>query len=168
MGRKLIVKKEAVYIRRAENWQEHYKRRELARAMVAGGYNAAVMCKILYMDLPVQTLDVDGSILEMAIDDRLKLAQIARRYDRVPGVLLCRWYWSAEAWQEFVRAFQALPDVLEDYYYTFDKRTDRAWLVPVSMARRGRRAVGKPVDNKSTSERVKVQVPEFSAAGREL
>lgn len=162
MARKLIVTKEKIYLRRADHWQEHYKRREMARAIMQSGFSPRVMLSRLYMDLPAPALDVDGDFLQMAFDDRRKMGMVALTYGRLPSDLLCRWYWSPEAWQEFVRAFQALPDIFEDYYYTFDKATDRVWLAAVSTARRGRRAVDKPVDNKGTSRRAKVQVTEFS------
>lgn len=162
MPRKLIVRKDEIYLRRASAWESHYSNRGAARAMLENGFNARVLIDALKHDLPAPLLDVDGRQLCLTLAQRVKRAELARRFRLAGDDLLCVWYWSADGWMDFVRAFQALPDVQEDFYYTYELSTDRSWLVPVSTARRGRRAVVKPVDNKSTTLQTKVQPRQIS------
>jgi hypothetical protein len=161
MPRKVVVRKDEIYMRRASAWEAHYSLRGAAVGMISVGFNVGVLIPALKRELPAPCLDVDGYSFCLKLDDRVKRAGLMRRFSLANEDQICLWYWSHDGWMEFVRAFQGLPEPMEDYYYTYELATDRNWLVPVSTARRGRRAVGKPVDNKGATRPVKVQVGQF-------
>ncbi len=167
MARKVIVKMVDMESRRARAWAAHYDRRARARAMLESGFQARGLVAALSVALPAPALDADGASLQVDIDQRAQLRRVGAMWGNVPADLLNWWYWSESGWMAFVRAIQALPEVTEDYYWTGDKRRDVFFLAPVSTARRGRRAVHKPVDSKCASAAVKVQVPQFSTVEAE-
>lgn len=148
MPRRMIVTKKQIYARRGEAWSSHYRNRETAKTMISAGWNGTQIVSSLNASWSTPEMEIDGRTLDIPLNIRQewgsRLQNIHQINDRD---LLCIWYWTADNWQDFVRQFQSLPDVYEDYYYLYEPEPiDRMRLIPMSS---------KP---KQGSEK-KVQVP---------
>ena len=136
MPRRIVVKKKDIQRRRAQNWEMHYKYRNMAKEMTARGIDVyLLMSKI--SRLPCPELDFDGAALYFPKVSRFEQMDIRSDYLFCECALVCSWYWSDEGWMEFVRKFQALDDPCEDYYFFYDAETDVVRLVPISGTSRG-------------------------------
>lgn len=141
MAKKYILRAKEIYARRGAAWEYHYRNRETARVLCSIGWkDGEQITQTLNHHLPIPELQIDGTLLNIPLvvrrehEDRLLDLLRLSIYQRD---LLCVWYWTESGWLEFVRQYQALPDVYEDYCYEYDPLpNDRFLLVPVS----------KPVD----------------------
>ncbi len=159
MSRRLIVTRKQIYERRASAWADHYRNRQMARTLLDNGWDGVQITMALSQAFPAPELGIDAWLLDIPLNLRREHSdQILSRFRLTPNHrdLLCRWYWSAPAWEgEFVPAFQSLPEVYEDYYMLYEPEpVDRYVLVPMS---------GKPKQGTSGAE--KVQVPYFVRSG---
>jgi len=141
MPRKRVLRKDDVYRCRAGSWEFHYKNRKLARDLTVV-LNVEKILTVIDKHVPESEVQIDGDLLFSAVLSRergkaLEELGLGWKYKD----LMCRWYWTEEDWMDYVRQFQSLPDVMEDYYYKVDFEFDGLRLVPVTSCRRGR-----PVD----------------------
>lgn len=154
-------------MRRACAWERHYRRREIASHLCTLGWSGTrVIQALTAAGYPEPELDVDGDLLSVPLylrqgkqDELLSLLKIQDH------ALLCVWYWTEMRWMQFVRQFQSLPDVYEDYYYRYEPLpVDRIVLVPMSS--KPKQGCGKPVDKPVKrlliKSRKKVHLPDFS------
>lgn len=133
MPRRRVMTVKKIYEERAAQWAFHYKNRAFASSLCELGWSGASLSAALRQDYPVPSLQIDGSMLDVPLRIRCECETgLLSRFRLVDRVLLCLWYWTLDDWQEFVRQYQALPDVCEDYYYRYDREGDRALLVPMS------------------------------------
>lgn len=147
MPRRVIVSVQDIYRARACSWERHYERRMLARELISQGWNPAPIVQALRAEMNEPHLDLEGRICEVPIGERkaspmqmiYRLGWNGRRraFESESGNsslwdLTCVWYWSDSAWDDFVREFQALPEVGEDHYVVYNKETDCVHLVPMS------------------------------------
>lgn len=156
MPRRRVVSIDEIYKRRGCAWEHYYKLRALAREMVTVGWNGegiahALAARNCYGTPEIQ---IDGWLLDIPLETRLKnereLLSLFRIADRE---LLCPWLWTEAGWMKFVRAFQSLPDVIEDYYYRYEPMpADRLVLVAMSS---------KPKQRAGASATKKARVPYF-------
>lgn len=144
MPRRIVVTALEIQKRRAQAWEDHYRNRMLARALITAGTSAEIAIRNLELFYPAPEIGVDG----YALDIPLVVRREHNHRMRLPADLLCVWYWSESYWMEFVRKYQSLPDVYEDYYWKYEPEPlDRGVLVPVSS---------KPKQGTK-----KVQLPDF-------
>lgn len=144
MTRRKIVTRREIYRHRAAAWESHYQNRLLAKTLISNGYDAMQIVLEINKVMEKPTLEIDGWLVDVPMEvrrekedellGRCKLSIFQRR-------LLCVWYWTETGWDGFVRAFNDLPDVYEDYYYQYEPQADRLTLVPKSQICK------KPVDN---------------------
>ena len=168
MPRRLTLSARKIIERRASAWETHYKRRALVIELCKAGWDGEQVARSLEMSYPAPVLGIDGNFEEIPIalrrteEDRLlRLFRLDRKYRDY----LCSWYWTGDGWQEFVRQYQALPDVYEDWYWKYEPEPDRLVLAPMSSKpKQGRGRIQKvqvpyyPVDNLGTTAVEKVQV----------
>ena len=150
MSRRLIMIPKQIQLARVNAWSKHYENRRMVKAMISAGWNALSIIQNLQMDFPEPIMGMDGELLPIPLEIRRKHG------DALPfnlSHLLCVWYWSDSGWTQLERAFQSLPEPIEDYYWRYDPEpNDRLILVPVSnKPKQGQ--VGAPQ---------KVHVPYFS------
>lgn len=135
MSRRLIVKKDDIYRKRGEAWSSHYQNRNIVKEMCAYGLDGARISMVLQR-FCVRELDIDGSFLSIPLDLRQgKEDSVLSECGLTPFQrdFLCDWYWTENGWLEFVRLYQALPEVEEDFYYLYESEpVDRFRLVPMS------------------------------------
>lgn len=190
MPRRLIVRKDDIYKRRAEAWEFHYKNREMAK-QISGGLDVQKILITISREVPPPELDITARLITThEIDQGINKALDGLRWTWKQRDLICLWYWSELHWMEFVRAFQKLPDVFEDYYWLYSKKTDDVKLVPMSskpkqgsrkeavveMAISGTSAkfarefenatVENPVESSGTTTPKKVHLPRFEHSNR--
>ena len=133
MSRRHIVTPKQIQEQRANAWQMHYQLRERAKIMIESGWDGVQISYLLSLDLPAPELDVDGYPLRVPISIRReKFDRLLSSLRVATTDLLCIWYWTSGSWQDFVRLYQSLPDIYEDYYYLVDIEADRLRLAPVS------------------------------------
>ena len=156
MPRRRVVKRDEIYKRRAAAWERYYSLRAQARQMGEVGWNGEAIARTLdcYKHYNTPELGVDGWLLDIPLETRQaeqgRLLSVFRLHDHE---LLCAWWWTAVGWMEFVRKFNGLPDVTEDYYYRYQPMPlDRCILVPMSS---------KPKRGVGIRHSKKVQVPYF-------
>jgi hypothetical protein len=163
MPRRLIVKKDEIYKRRGESWSFHYQMRETVK-QISGGLDVQRILLTIGSCVPAPELDITAAlIVTPKIDQGINNALEHLRWTWKQKDMMCVWYWNKNNWMDFVRAFQSLPEVEEDYYYLYSKKTDEGKLVPMSSKPKlgSKRAVENPVDKKGTTMPEKVQLPEF-------
>lgn len=190
MGRRLIVRKDDIYKRRAEAWEFHYQNRETAKQL-SSCLDVTKILITISREVPSPELDITGRLITShEIDQGINKALDCLRWTWKQRDLICLWYWSELHWMEFVRAFQKLPDVFEDYYWLYSKKTDDVKLVPMSSKpKQGSRkmlvvetvisgtsaktargfqnaTVENPVESSGTTTPKKVQVPRFETSNR--
>ena len=138
MPRKYVLSVKDINRRRGESWEQHYRNRELAKMYAP--QDAARVSQIIMREVPPPEMRIDGSLLDGMANLRGMSAALAKTFQSgMPREMMCVWYWSESAWMEYVRQFQNLPDVIEDYVFMYDAALDAARLVPAStVARRGR------------------------------
>jgi hypothetical protein len=137
MPRRMIVKREDIYKMRAESWSTHYQHRKLVKEM---SNHRDVTDRIVreLNNLPSPQMGIDGGLLDYPIEIRREYLH-GKILPEALSKLVCIWYWSEDDWMDFVRLFQSLPDVYEDYYWRYQPELDRVVLFPVSTnAPRGR------------------------------
>lgn len=143
MPRRIKIGKAEIYQRRLVNWEYHYNNHRIAQAVAESQNISAVISRFV----PVPEMSIDGGLLKGGET----VAGIHRVLDELHWShqqhdLVCAWYWSESGWDCFVRGFQSLPDVEEDYYLFYDAEKDMARFMPMSSkAKRG--DVPKLVDN---------------------
>lgn len=158
MPRRRVFSIKMIYELRASSWERHYQLR--AQARVIGASDRVQSTLRLYV--PDVELGIDGDVIHtrelLCAQNR---AAESLRFSNTD--LMLGWYWNEANWACFVRAFQALPDVLEDYYLRYDRAGDVGILVPMSSKPKqgsgsggaaGSRLVDKwscPVDKSSKS-----------------
>jgi hypothetical protein len=121
MNRKKITVKE-MYRRRADAWEYHYRRREIAKTF--NPEDRAHILLIVTQRVPAPVMLADGSVMDGI--ETLKAQAFVVKYlsltmDRS---FMCPWYWSEENWMDFVRQYQALPDIYEPYYMAYNAEHD--------------------------------------------
>ena len=137
MPRSIIITKAEINKRRGSNWAWHYQNREVAKMYAQQDQQRVSM--VVASRVPAPVLLVDASVLDGI--ETLRAQNLALQYmtlSRMERTMMCVWYWSGEAWQEFVRAFQALPDVFEDHYYFYDETLDAMRIMPLSTMGKNR------------------------------
>lgn len=169
MGRRVIVSRDQMYKNRASAWEFHYNNRNIARSLCSIGFDGGRISYIL-KDFCVRDLSMDGNFLDIPMQTRRQFEDSALRscgLARTQTDLLCDLYWTQQGWLEFVRLWQALPEVEEAYYHVYDPLpNDRLLLVPVSSKpKQGSvpvdkclKTVDNPVDKSGTSKGLKVQL----------
>lgn len=138
MAKKYIFRISEIKRRRSFSWDEHYKLREIARSNSA--FDAFRVVDIIARYLPPPDMDSDGSLVQglLTVRGRWRATEILRLTPTIENLhLMCVWYWSESSWMDFVKLFNALPDVTEDHYLYYDKIRDAGLLFPLSY---------KPVD----------------------
>jgi hypothetical protein len=153
MPRRLIVKKNEIYVERAAVWEYRYRCRQTAKAMIDNGWGATRIIEVLER-APVPHLAIDASLLDAPPADRVSPMELMR--DLAWPVdyreLLCVWYWSEAHWMLFVHEFQSLPEPVGDYYYLYDGEMDTFHLVPMaSKAKKPSTSQVQPKYNPSTT-----------------
>jgi hypothetical protein len=191
MPRRIILPVRMIYEKRGLAWAFHYKNRETVRALCAAGWDGTQVAVELSQLFPQPQLQIDGSLLDIPLNIRREFADTTLSRFRLSIFqrdLLCLWYWTESGWQEFVRQYQSLPDVYENYYYKYDPEpNDRLLLVPISSKPKQGTAkkvqvpyspvdssvdssvdnpVGNPVDKSGTSSHQKVHLMHFEGAER--
>ena len=164
MPRRVIVKKDEMYRKRASAWEFHYNNRNIARGMCSYGKDGARI-SLIVKDYCIRELRMDGWFLDVPFESRRVMEwQVLNQcgLSHMQTDLLCHYYWTEAGWMEFVRLWQAMPEVEEDYYHRYDPLpNDRLLLVPMSSKpKRGTAPslVDKPVDKSGTSKALQVQV----------
>jgi hypothetical protein len=163
MARRHVFTIKKIYEQRGRSWKYHYDNRDLARQLCKAGWDGALIEQTLRQELPEPKLQIDATLLDTPLDIRRKhYSHLESRFQLRNNDLLCRWYWTEQSWQEFVQAFQALPEIFEDYYLKYDPEpNDRGVLVPMSSKPKQVHPSCRPVDNSGTSSPQKVHLPHF-------
>ncbi|MBI5942890.1 MAG: hypothetical protein HY864_00860 [Chloroflexi bacterium] len=137
MGRRYILSVKEIYARRAFNWEWHYKNRGAAKMYCVE--DMVRVGAVIMREVPAPEMRIDGSLFEGMAHLLGTKAALGKTFPTGDRVMMCAWYWSETAWMDFVRQFQNLPDVTEDYCFLYDEVLDVARLVPAStMPGRGR------------------------------
>lgn len=122
--------------RRGSNWEWHYKNRQ--RAKLYSSDDAQRVSRIISGRVPAPVLLIDASLLDGIEHVRTMSNALECVSSSLPRCMMCIWYWSEEGWMEFVREFQALPDVTESYYMFYDEALDAMQLYPLSTIGKNR------------------------------
>lgn len=156
MSRRLIVTKAEIHRRRGDAWARYYACRGLAVGMMRAGWNGENIARTLerYPDYACPEVGIDGWLLDTPMQARREHeADLLKHFRLTDRVMLCPYFWTEKGWMEYVRMYQALPDVFEDYYFKYEPMPiDRLRLVPMSS---------KPKQGTGISASKKVQVPYF-------
>jgi hypothetical protein len=117
--------------RRGENWEFHYKNRELAKMFCV--QDCDHVSNVIRQNVPVPVMLLDAGLLDgiQNVRGMNKALENLALY-HMDRAMMCLWYWSAEEWQAFVREFQSLPEIYEDHYMLYDSELDAMRLVPLS------------------------------------
>lgn len=175
MSRRIIMPVYEIYRRRGYSWAQHYQNRATVRALCSSGWDGVQVTRALSQDYPTPELQIDGSLLDVPLNVRREHTDRLCQRFRIPIIqrdLLCVWYWTESGWQDFVRQYQSMPDIYEDYYFKYDPEPNDRFLL-VSMSSKPKQgsakkvqpscvAVDKPVDNRGANGDEKVQVAAFS------
>lgn len=132
MPRRIVVKKKDIMLRRAVNWEKYYALRQQAASIVAYGRDGARVCAMIDHRMSRPALNIDGGLADLATQDRVARRVLLHELELIEEDLVCWYLWTESAWMEYVKEFQALPDPVEDYYWTYNEETDQALLVPMS------------------------------------
>jgi hypothetical protein len=141
MAKKYILKIKDIHKKRAMQWAYHYDKREIVK-QISPSLDVHRIITIIQNYIPAPELLVDGSLLNGRPHlAGIRQAETVLSWTYPQSELLCIWYWAADYWQNFVKAFQALPDpIYEDYWYAYDANIDALRFLPISQ---------KAVDNSS-------------------
>jgi hypothetical protein len=133
MPRREVLTVKEIYKRRATAWEMHYRNRTTARQIAIQMNDATRVIRAIQKHVPAPEIEFDG-YLYRPLDVIKGEAAAAEEIGITPlqKCLMCTWYWSDSGWEGFVKVFQSLPDVEEDYYWTYDAERDGAMLVPMS------------------------------------
>ncbi len=144
MSRRSIVTKDEIYLRRANNWSWHYDNRAVMREIVSSIGESRVCATVAhYVPEPIMLIDGDilGTIERLRGEcEALRSLRLGWKLQR----LMCAWYTTEAGWLEFVRQFQSLEEVYEDYYLFYDAELDAVHLLPLSS--KPKQGCGIPVD----------------------
>ena len=155
MARKYIYKRAEMERRRAFFWTHHYE----LRAMVKGNsFDNDRILRVIMDCVPAPCMDGDGALIEGSLTisgkhaalDRLHLLLTLDNLD-----LMCAWFWSESNWMEYVRLYQALPEVTGDYYLAYDAERYAGLLLPVDNSGE---SAGKVADFPQNARRKAVRV----------
>jgi len=132
MPRREIVTIEDVQRRRATSWEMHYRNRQAVRQLAAQ-VNVTTYINAIKRNVPNPEIEIDGYLYRPldVIRGESNAAQELGISQMHKG-LMCLWYWTDTGWDEFVRAYQSLPEITEDYYWVYDEQRDGAVLTPMS------------------------------------
>lgn len=158
MARRYVYKKSEMERLRGKHWAEHYELRNRA-VEISKTISANRVLSVIRQFVPPPDMNADANYvrgLDTITGQHRACDEIGLDY--IDGSLMCIWYWSDSAWMEFVRQYQSLPDIVEDYYLLYDAVRDAGLLVPISSKPKQR-----PVDNSGTS---RVQVGQMYPNGR--
>lgn len=162
MPRRLIYKVSDIYRLRGDSWEWNYGLR--AWANTSGLVSARVLSALAEAKMPEPEMQIDGSLyrpMDVIVAQHRALDNLSLPSDSVELLCsMCAWYWSDSGWNSFVRQYEGLPDVTEDYYLVHDARRDGARLFPLSYSH-------KPVDNygnKSSTSQVQAPVFRYKSA----
>lgn len=132
MPRRDIVTIEEVQRRRATSWEMHYRNRQTVRQMVMQ-VNAATYINTIKRHVPSPEIEVDGYLYRpLDVINGEALAAYELGISQMHKCLMCLWYWTDTGWDQFVQAYQSLPEIVEDHYWVYDEERDGAVLVPMS------------------------------------
>ena len=152
MAKKYILTIKQIYKNRAAQWEFHYKQRETVK-QISSSLDTHRVITVIQNHIPAPELLIDATLLHGMPHRKGRLETIDTLHWKLTFAnmdLLCIWYWTADYWQDFIRAFQALPDpIFEDYFYAYDAELDALRFLPVSY-----RTVDKSVDKFGGSKRV--------------
>lgn len=132
MPRREIVTIREMQERRANAWERSYRLRKTAESIIVHGQPLRIVSAIAH-HLPPPEMQIDGYLyrpLDVIRGEAEAATEVGIHV--MHKELLCAWYWTNEGWDQFVREYQSLPEVLEPYYWTYDAERDGAVLLPVS------------------------------------
>jgi hypothetical protein len=133
MAKRYILPINEIYKRRGQNWEYHYNKRVMV-AQSAHTLDVRHVTEIISLNVPPPELITDASILcGIATLKGVENALTSLHWTYQQHEIICIWYWTEEYWQDFVRAFQSLPDVYEDHYYAYDEELDAMRFYPLSQ-----------------------------------
>jgi len=145
MPRKIIIKKEDIWRCRAANYERYLSVHK--RAMQINEHTRKLIVEEL-QNLPRPTLDIHGAIQRgfawrVDIHQRIQLEHVEGCDDLYNQIIF---FWSEHHWQEYVNAFNALPEPLTDFEMKYSKKQEKVYYEPL----------GYLVDNLRTTQ-VQVQ-----------
>lgn len=132
MPRREIVSIREMQERRANAWERSYRLRKTAQSIIVHGQPLRILAAIA-KHLPPPEMQVDGYLyrpLDVIRGEAEAALEVGIHV--MHKELLCAWYWTDAGWDAFVREYQSLPEITENYYWTYDAERDGAILVPVS------------------------------------
>lgn len=134
MPRREIVTIPEMQMRRASAWERSYRLRTSAQSVLMHSHNIQTrIVDAIARHVPAPEMSIDG-YLYRPLDVIKGEANAAAEIGIAPQdkEIMCRWYWTDQGWDEFVRLYQSLPDITEPYYWTHEAERDGAVLIPVS------------------------------------
>lgn len=144
MARRVVISKKEIYRMRGTNWEWHYQHHVMVRGL-GSSLDREKIARVIAREVPAPIMRIDGSLLEgMDVARGVARAMVELSFSYAYRDLICSWYWSNESWDSFVRLFQSLPEVEEDYYLLYDADLDAALIVPMSQR--------EPNSNKGTKK----------------
>lgn len=131
MSHRVFVKAQEIYLQRAHAWEDHYQKREQAKAFQINTADRALRACAA---MPEPRLTMYGYLdtwnynaaRAKPIDDQIHLLREAG----IPAELFVKWYWSEIEWQNFVATFNALPEPEPLYEMTMTSGYPRLEVVP--------------------------------------
>lgn len=134
MPRREIVTVKEMQERRANAWERSYRHRGMAQATIMNSVSITTrILSAIQRHVPPPEMLIDGYLyrsLDVIKGEAMAAAEIG--ISPVNKEVMCLWYWTDAGWDQFVQAYQALPEIYEPYYWTYDAERDGAILTPVS------------------------------------
>lgn len=166
MPRRYVYKMAEIYKARGVSWARHYERRGFA--VSCGLEPLKVLNALVRVKMPEPIMQIDGFLYrphDVICAEHAALGELGLPWKYQD--LMCVWYWTENNWMGFVRLYENLPDLEEDFYMVYDAERDGALYVPMSSKPK-RGDVPKPVDKsvgKSRTSKVQVPVIMYKSAG---
>ena len=132
MPRKVIVSKESIWSRRAENYARYFEAHNLAMQMPAE-IQRNMHNIVSNVDT---TLNIFGELDWERNKGRIDKADFTKRIRSLPEHLttldfLAPWVWSKDDWNAYVHNFNALEEPTTDFEMKYSAPTDRITYEPI-------------------------------------
>lgn len=125
MPRKVVLDAKWMQVARYNGWAVNYERREKAKAL--GPERCSFVLRVIERyGFPVPQMELSGWLDKEAsglmMSEQVRAACLAAGLPLAEYEMLARWYWSADDWQAYVHAFNALPDPEGRYTFSWEGR----------------------------------------------